>query len=190
MKMHSKAIVWNNPDTGVASVCHPVAEAIEIVDVVIPAIPAVEATETIEAVEAKAELHYTERQVVPVDINAEAVKVVPAGVSFDIVDRSSIPTDRNYRDAWESDSGEIKGNVERAKAAVLKRMRAERDANLLTLDREEISLRGGDPAELYARKDAQLSCTDGVKDYTNARAVISLSALATALDPLSVVPSI
>ena len=49
------------------------------------------------------------------DVNA-AIKDVPSGVSYEIVDDSKIPTDRTFRNAWVKGSGEVTEQLEKSKA--------------------------------------------------------------------------
>ena len=49
------------------------------------------------------------------DVNA-AIKDVPSGVSYEIVDDSKIPTDRTFRNAWVKGSGEVTENLTKSKA--------------------------------------------------------------------------
>tara|TARA_R100000458_G_C8210107_1_gene197856 strand:+ start:463 stop:870 length:408 start_codon:yes stop_codon:yes gene_type:complete len=49
------------------------------------------------------------------DVN-DAIKDVPSGVPYEIVDDSKIPTDRTFRNAWVTGSGEVKENLAKSKA--------------------------------------------------------------------------
>jgi len=46
-------------------------------------------------------VHPTEEALQQLGIQAIAIKDVPAGKPFKIVDASEIPSDRTFRDAWE-----------------------------------------------------------------------------------------
>jgi len=41
------------------------------------------------------------------NIKALAEKDVPHGAKFKIIDKSELPSDRNYRDAWDIDGSEL-----------------------------------------------------------------------------------
>jgi hypothetical protein len=44
-------------------------------------------------------------------IQAIAIKDVPAGKPFKIIDASEVPTDRTYRDAWTVDEAELTDGI-------------------------------------------------------------------------------
>lgn len=121
-------------------------------------------------------------------VEDEALRVVPSGTPYQIVDRDAIPTDRTYRGAWVIDGRTIKGDVEKAKAIALARKRKTRDELLLQEDKkEQIAQRQGGTgvAAIHVEKDRLCACTDNVKGYTCSEGrVANLATLAAELLPL------
>ena len=72
------------------------------------------------------------------DVNA-AIKDVPSGVSYEIVDDSKIPTDRTFRNAWVKGSGVVTEDVPKAKTLAHEARRAKRKSEFKPYD-EIISL--------------------------------------------------
>jgi len=74
------------------------------------------------------------------DLTALAKQVVPAGISFEIVNDTDIPTDRTFRNAWEHDTSKaatkVKTNMVKAKVIAHTQRRATRDEAFKPLDRE------------------------------------------------------
>jgi len=64
----------------------------------------------------------------------EAVKAVPAGLSYDIVARANIPADRTFRSAWELSGSTVVQNLTKSKAIAHERRRAAREAEFAPLD--------------------------------------------------------
>lgn len=159
MDMHLKAIVWDDPETGITQVVYALAKNQDGEDL---------------------------------DIDSEVSKLVPDGVTHQIVDRSTISTDRAYRDAWVLSDGIIKADVEKAKAIGLIRMRMVRDVNLAALDKVEDGARrrNEDLANVHAKKDIQTTATDALKAYIHVDAALPLDVISAVLQPLEVVPDI
>jgi len=71
-------------------------------------------------------------------IEEMALKDVPAGVPYEIVDIAEIPSDRSFRNAWEHDTSEapekIKVNFGKAQEITKERLRVERQPLLESLD--------------------------------------------------------
>lgn len=88
----------------------------------------------------------------------DAVKAVPAGVSYEIVDTETIPSDRTFRGAWEHDTTEapekIRVHLEKAKEITKERLRTERAPLLIEQDIAfQIALEtGSDVANVVAEK--------------------------------------
>lgn len=61
-------------------------------------------------------------------------KDVPSGVAFRVVDRSVIPTDRTYRNAWKDTGGTVTVDLPRARLLHMRRIRHARDRELTKLD--------------------------------------------------------
>lgn len=61
------------------------------------------------------------------DIN-DAIKDVPSGVSYEIVDDNKIPTDRTFRNAWVKGSGVVTEDVDRAREIAHQTRREKRAA--------------------------------------------------------------
>lgn len=65
-----------------------------------------------------------------------AQKDVPVGVSAEIVDASTIPTDRTFRNAWEKASSAIVHNIVKCKEIAHDKRRRARDVEMAPLDIE------------------------------------------------------
>ena len=63
-----------------------------------------------------------------------AAKDVPAGVLFEIVDDSTIPTDRTFRNAWEHSNSTININMPKAQDIAHDKRRAARSVEFAPLD--------------------------------------------------------
>lgn len=63
-----------------------------------------------------------------------AAKDVPSGIDFDIVDSSSIPKDRTFRNAWIKSGSTIKTDIPKAKEVAHKQRRAMRAKEFGPLD--------------------------------------------------------
>ena len=61
------------------------------------------------------------------DIN-DAIKDVPSGVSYEIIDESKLPTDRKFRNAWVKGSGEVTEDVTKSKVLAHETRREKRTA--------------------------------------------------------------
>lgn len=64
----------------------------------------------------------------------DAAKSVPNGVEYEIVDVADIPTDREFRNAWERNGKKVQVNFAKAQDATKARLRAEREPLLATQD--------------------------------------------------------
>jgi len=69
------------------------------------------------------------------DVN-DAIKAVPSGLSYEIVDDSVIPTDRLFRDAWKQNSKIIETDIAKAKEIHKTNIRNARTPKLAELDIE------------------------------------------------------
>ena len=69
------------------------------------------------------------------DIN-DAIKAVPSGLSYEIVEDSAIPSDRSFRNAWKQNSKTIETDMTKAKEIHKTNIRAARDPTLAALDIE------------------------------------------------------
>ena len=65
-----------------------------------------------------------------------AARVVPEGVAFEIVDVSSIPTERTFRNAWERSGKAIAHNITKAKGLAHETRRQRRADEFAPLDVE------------------------------------------------------
>ena len=73
----------------------------------------------------------------PISGNADdAIKDVPSGFAYEIVDDSVIPTDRSFRNAWVQDSKTIKTDMAKAKEIHKTNIRIARKPLLEALDIE------------------------------------------------------
>ena len=66
----------------------------------------------------------------------DAIKDVPSGFAYEIVDDSVIPTDRSFRDAWVQDSKTIKTDMAKAREIHKTNIRNARVSKLAELDIE------------------------------------------------------
>ena len=69
------------------------------------------------------------------DVNA-AIKDVPSGLSYEIVEDSAIPTDRSFRNAWKQNSKTIETDMTKAKEIHKTNIRTARVPKLAELDIE------------------------------------------------------
>ena len=69
------------------------------------------------------------------DVN-NAIKDVPSGLSYEIVEDSAIPTDRSFRNAWKQNSKTIETDMTKAKEIHKDKIRIARAPNLAELDIE------------------------------------------------------
>tara|TARA_B000000609_G_C24156408_1_gene340751 strand:- start:870 stop:1301 length:432 start_codon:yes stop_codon:yes gene_type:complete len=69
------------------------------------------------------------------DVN-DAIKDVPSGLSYEIVEDSAIPTDRSFRNAWKQNSKTIETDMTKAKEIHKANIRAARKDKLAELDIE------------------------------------------------------
>jgi len=73
----------------------------------------------------------------PISGNADdAIKDVPDGVAYEIVEDSIIPTDRTFRDAWVQDTKTIKTDMAKAREIHKTKIREARTSKLAELDIE------------------------------------------------------
>ena len=73
----------------------------------------------------------------PISGNADdAIKDVPDGFAYEIVEDSVIPTDRTFRDAWVQDSKTIKTDMAKAREIHKTKIREARTPKLAELDIE------------------------------------------------------
>ena len=69
------------------------------------------------------------------DIN-DAIKAVPSGLSYEIVEDSVIPSDRSFRNAWKQNSKTIETDMTKAKEIHKTNIRNARTPKLVELDVE------------------------------------------------------
>ena len=69
------------------------------------------------------------------DVN-DAIKDVPSGLSYEIVENSVIPTDRSFRNAWKQNSKTIETDMTKAKEIHKTNIRTARVPKLAELDIE------------------------------------------------------
>ena len=67
------------------------------------------------------------------DVN-DAIKDVPSGLSYEIVEDSVIPTDRSFRNAWKQNSKTIETDMTKAKEIHKTNIRTAREPKLAELD--------------------------------------------------------
>ena len=66
----------------------------------------------------------------------DAVKDVPSGLSYEIVEDSAIPTDRSFRNAWKQNSKTIETDIAKAREIHKTNIRNAREPKLIELDIE------------------------------------------------------
>ena len=66
----------------------------------------------------------------------DAVKDVPSGLSYEIVEDSAIPTDRSFRNAWKQNSKTIETDIAKAREIHKTNIRNAREPKLAELDIE------------------------------------------------------
>ena len=69
------------------------------------------------------------------DMN-DAIKAVPSGLSYEIVEDSAIPSDRSFRNAWKQNSKTIETDMTKAKEIHKTNIRNARTPKLVELDVE------------------------------------------------------
>jgi len=69
------------------------------------------------------------------DVN-DAIKDVPSGLSYEIVEDSAIPTDRSFRGAWKQNGKTIETDMTKAKEIHKTNIRAARETKFAELDIE------------------------------------------------------
>ena len=67
------------------------------------------------------------------DVN-DAIKDVPSGLSYEIVEDSAIPTDRSFRNAWKQNNKTIETDMTKAKEIHKTNIRTAREPKLVELD--------------------------------------------------------
>ena len=72
--------------------------------------------------------------IIPVGDVKNAVKDVPSGLSYEIVDDSVIPTDRSFRNAWKQNGKTIEIDMTKAKEIHKTNIRLARKEKLAELD--------------------------------------------------------
>jgi len=69
------------------------------------------------------------------DVN-DCIKDVPAGVDYEIVDDSEIPSDRTFRNAWKRNGKAVETDIPKAKEIVHEKRRVKRSEEFAPLDVE------------------------------------------------------
>ena len=89
------------------------------------------------------------------DVN-DAIKDVPSGLSYEIVEDSVIPTDRSFRNAWKQNSKTIETDMTKAKEIHKDKIRIARTPKLAELDIEfqKAQETGADTSAIVAKKNA------------------------------------
>ena len=89
------------------------------------------------------------------DVN-DAIKDVPSGLSYEIVEDSVIPTDRSFRNAWKQNSKTIETDMTKAKEIHKDKIRIARTPKLAELDIEfqKALETGASTTDIVAKKQA------------------------------------
>lgn len=87
-----------------------------------------------------------------------AIKDVPAGLPYEIVEDSAIPTDRTFRNAWALEGKIISHDMEKAKEIKRDQLRAERIPLFAVLDKDVSiasveALKTGDNSEVLTLEE-------------------------------------
>ena len=87
------------------------------------------------------------------DVN-DAIKDVPSGLSYEIVEDSVIPTDRSFRNAWKQNSKTIETDMTKAKEIHKDKIRIARTPKLaeLDIDFQRALETGADTSTIVAKK--------------------------------------
>ena len=87
------------------------------------------------------------------DVN-DAIKDVPSGLSYEIVEDSAIPTDRSFRNAWKQNNKTIETDMTKAKEIHKAKIREARVDKLAALDIEfqKALETGADTSTIVAKK--------------------------------------
>jgi len=87
---------------------------------------------------------------------SKAIKDVPDGVAYEIVDDSVVPTDRSFRGAWVQDSKTVKTDMTKAKDEHRKNIRRARIFKFPDLDVEynKLAETSADTSAVIAKKNA------------------------------------
>ena len=87
------------------------------------------------------------------DVN-DAIKDVPSGLSYEIVEDSAIPTDRSFRNAWKQNGKTIETDMTKAKEIHKTNIRTARETKLAELDIEfqKALETGADTSTIVAKK--------------------------------------
>lgn len=127
-------------------------------------------------------------------ISPAVVKDVPDGLDYEIVDRSSIFNDRSFRNAWVYNKDiipqKVSVNVTLARDVSLVRVRANRDKQLVALDKEYLiaSRTGADTSLLDAKRQTLLDATNQLKALDlNNDGIVSVEEAADLLLPLEII---
>lgn len=81
-----------------------------------------------------------------------AIARLPAGVVFQVVDETSIPSDRTFRDGWKEGAGKVEHDMVKCREIHRGRMRIARAPKLAALDVEQLRGRNVE-AEKQALRD-------------------------------------
>ena len=89
------------------------------------------------------------------DVN-DAIKDVPSGLSYEIVEDSAIPTDRSFRNAWKQNSKTIETDMTKAKEIHKTNIRKARIPKLAELDIEyqRATETSANTSDIVAKKQA------------------------------------
>ena len=87
---------------------------------------------------------------------SKAIKDVPEGVAYEIVEDSVVPTDRTFRSAWVQESKTIKTDMSKAKDEHRKNIRRARKLKFPDLDVEynKLAEASADTSAVVAKKQA------------------------------------
>lgn len=103
----------------------------------------------------------------------EAVKVVPEGVEYAIIDRSELPASRTFRNAWKKNVEAVEINLDDAKVIAHEYRRRSRDEEMKPLD-VKVTIPGEVDAAEASRADLRLQYADIQTQIDDAKTVEEL----------------
>lgn len=109
---------------------------------------------------------------------ADAIKAVPGGTQYEVVNVADVPTDRTFRNAWSRSGRTIGHDMTKAKAIAHEKRRAARAAEFAPLDIEATIPAKAAQAEaarqaIRDKYDAMQTDIDGAADVGALKTVIS-----------------
>lgn len=170
-------IVFTQPMSGGVSVVHPAPQARQRVLVSEAVYEETPQGATIEAAPAVYRDQTDEEFLAFV-----AQRSVPAGVSFEVVQRTDVPSDRTFRNAWTAQGGRIGHDTEKARSIAKDILRAKRQPLLDALDVQMLrAIEEGRPTQAIADEKQRLR--DITQEADRGATIAELKTVIALLDP-------